>query len=146
MILYKEYRSTDTKIYLQALKLRNDILRKPIGKDISNQDLKIEENNTFFGAFDKDQLIGTISYYVKSPNVAYLTAFAVKESQQRMGIGTKLVNTLIASLKRKNFKQIIVDVRESAVSFYQKCGFIVVSGPFLNKELNILDFKMEYRI
>ncbi|MCO4628890.1 hypothetical protein Si038_00979 [Streptococcus infantarius subsp. infantarius] len=47
MITYKKYKSTDIEVYTESLKIRNDLLRLPIGKDIFEEDLSIEKENIF---------------------------------------------------------------------------------------------------
>lgn len=141
---YRKFCSTDILTYQSALELRNDLLRKPIGKNIYDEDLTIEKDNDFYGVFLGDQLIGTLSYFEESAGIAHLTAFAVAEKFQGQGLGRGLVKFLIKDLRRKSFKQINVDARATAKTFYQKCGFLVESGPILNKYLAVEDYKMVY--
>ncbi|WP_314063167.1 GNAT family N-acetyltransferase [uncultured Vagococcus sp.] len=118
------------------------MLRLPIGKSIYSENLAIEKDNDFYGVFEEEQLIGTLSYYEEKPQAAHLTAFAVKSSHQRTGIGKKLIEMLIKDLKSKGYEEIRVDAREEAVSFYKKCKFEIVSGPVINEILGVIDFKM----
>ena len=74
----------------------------------------------------------------------HLTAFAVKSEYQRKGIGKKLVEMLCKDEQIKGYREIRVDARETAVSFYQKCGFEVSSGSIINKTLGVVDVKMIY--
>lgn len=143
MITYRNYRSTDTAIYNESLKIRNELLRLPIGKDLFDEDLNIEKENIFFGAFKNDQMIGTLSFFEEAPYIAHLTAFAVKKEFQKRGIGTKLIENLKQHLKKQRFKKVIVAAREEAVDFYGKCDFEVLNGPILNQYLNVYDFEME---
>lgn len=146
MITYKKYKSTDIEVYTESLKIRNDLLRLPIGKDIFEEDLSIEKENIFFGAFKNSQIIGTLSYFEETSYTAHLTAFAITKEFQKKGIGKKLVTNLIQHLRSKNFEKVVVDAREEAVEFYKKCGFIVLNGPILNKHLNVCDFEMQYNL
>lgn len=143
---HKKFRTKDKSIYNQSLKLRNDLLRLPIGKTVYSENLEIEKNNDFYGAFEEGQLIGTLSYYEEEPQTAHLTAFAVKSNHQRNGVVKQLIEMLIKDLKNKDYKGIRVDTREVAVPFYKKCKFEVVSGPVMNASLEVIDFKMVCRI
>ena len=85
MLNVKKYKSTDKTIYHAALQLRDALLRQPIGKSIYEEDLTIEQDNDFYGIFQGEELIGTLSFFEKEPRVAQLTVFAVKQEFQRRG-------------------------------------------------------------
>ncbi len=146
MIILNKYFTSDKDIYIDSLKLRNRLLRMPIGKNIFDENLDIEKNNTFYGAFDDGCLIGTLSFFEEIINVAHLTAFAIDTDYQRIGIGSLLIEMLVSDLKEKKFTKINVDARESAKIFYEKCGFEVIRGPVLNKKLLVKDFEMTYSL
>lgn len=48
MYKFRTYSTLDHLIYKESLELRNELLRIPIGKSIYSENLKIEEDNTFF--------------------------------------------------------------------------------------------------
>lgn len=146
MITYKKYKSTDTIIYNDSLTIRNELLRLPIGKNIFSEDLNIEKENVFFGAFKDEQIIGTLSFFEVSPHTAQLTAFAVTKEFQKKGVGKKLIDNLIEHLKNQGYKEIVVNAREEAVGFYKKCDFVLLNGPILNQYLNVYDFEMQYNL
>lgn len=142
----KKYKSTDKRIYQASLKLRDALLRQPIGKSIYEEDLTIEQGNDFYGVFQGEDLIGTLSFFEKQPHVAQLTAFAVKREFQRCGLGKKLVAFLIADLQKRGYQKVIVDARAEARFFYQKCGFTIEKGPVINQKLGVKDYQMKYVI
>lgn len=114
------------------------MLRIPIDKSIYDEDLDIEKENDFYGVFQADKLIGTLSFFEEEPRVAHLTAFVIHQSFQRMGLGKELVKFLVADLHQQGYLKLHVDTRAEAKIFYQKCGFPVVEGPILNKKLKII--------
>lgn len=146
MFCYQKYKSSDQKIYQDSLRLRNELLRLPIGKSIYDEDLSLEKDNDFYGVFQEEQLIGTLSFYEKAPFVAQLTAFAVAENFQGVGLGSKLVAFLIDDLKSQGYRKITVAARATAKDFYQKCGFTILKGPLLNPQLDVIDYEMLYVI
>lgn len=145
-IKIKKYSANDFVTYGKSLEIRNRLLRLTIGKNIYNENLEIEQDNIFFGAFDNGELIGTLSYFKEEERIAHLTAFAISNEYQRKGIGTRLVNKLIKELRELHYKEIKVDARKEAVNFYEKCGFEIYSEPILNKHLQIIDFEMKFII
>ena len=78
-----KFHSSDHKYYQQNLQLRDAILRQPIGKTISVNDLEIEMDNDFYGSIVDDKLLATLSVYAEQSYVAHLTAFAVKTHFQK---------------------------------------------------------------
>lgn len=146
MFTYQKYKSYDTKIYRESLKLRNELLRKPIGKSIYEENLSVEKDNDFYGIFDGEQLIATLSFFEKEPGSAQLTAFAVKEEFQRQGLGQNLVAFLVADLRVRGYHRVLVAARATAKDFYQKCGFQIINGPILNQQLGVADYGMVYEI
>ncbi len=57
---------------------------------------------------------------------AELNRIALKEKFRSLGLGTKLLNSLIKLLKQKNFKRLMLEVRSSnisAIELYKKAGF-----------------------
>jgi ribosomal protein S18 acetylase RimI-like enzyme len=135
------YRKADTALYEQTLALRNEILRQPLGFSIYDEDLSYESENIFFGAFEKDQLVGTLNYYVPEVGTAQLCAFAVRADRQKQGIGRQLVEMLLKDLQRQGFKKCIVEARELALGFYEKVDF-VADRPLENLRLGINDWMM----
>jgi hypothetical protein len=44
--------------YIQMVALRNEILRKPLGLDFSEEELANEKHDTLIAAFDEDEMVG----------------------------------------------------------------------------------------
>ena len=143
---YIKYKSTDKKYYKQTLNLRNDVLRIPLSKDIFDEDLEIEKDNTFYGCLSDGRLIATFSTFEVSFKKAQITAFAVDLEYQKRGIGSSLMAFAMNDLKRQNIETVSVYSRETAIVFYEKCGFRVIQEAEFNSYLGILDYKMEYQI
>ncbi|MEI5993616.1 GNAT family N-acetyltransferase [Candidatus Enterococcus mansonii] len=141
-----KYKTSDKTYYEQTLHLRNLVLRKPLGKNIFDEDLRIEKENDFYGWETGNRIIATLSVYKGAEGVANLTAFAVEPVYQHQGYGRRLVTFLIADLKKNAYKELKVQARETARPFYEKCGFIVESEPLINKTLKTTDYIMSYSI
>ena len=62
-----------SKEYQQMVKLRDDILRKPLGLGLSDEELEIEKTNMFIGAFEEDDMLGCCMLVEKEyfPSVIY---------------------------------------------------------------------------
>lgn len=74
-----------------------------------------------FGAFNNEELVCVASVYINSGK-ARLRKFATNANYQNQGIGTKMLEYILRSLKSTNVKLFWCDARESAVGFYQRFG------------------------
>lgn len=73
--------------------------------------------------FEKDQLIGYIGCVSNGVTDAYIQDLMVHPDDQGKGIGTELMNRMIAYLKEKRIYMISVVFEESLKPFYEKFGF-----------------------
>jgi len=75
--------------YKQEVALRDEVLRRPIGRSIYTEDLSAEEHVQHVGAFMNGKLVGTM--YLKSldAQTCQIKQVAVKESYRGHNIGRK---------------------------------------------------------
>ena len=73
--------------------------------------------------FEKDQLIGYVDCVSNGVTDAYIQDLMVHPDDQGKGIGTELMNRMIAYLKEKRIYMISVVFEESLKPFYAKFGF-----------------------
>ena len=73
--------------------------------------------------YDKDKLIGYIESVSNGITDAYIQDLMVHPDYQGQGIGTELMNKMIALLKERGIFMISVIYEESLKPFYEKFGF-----------------------
>ncbi|MFT8917548.1 MAG: GNAT family N-acetyltransferase [Oenococcus sp.] len=137
-----KFHSSDKQYYEQNLVLRNDVLRKPIGKALKRAELAIEKDNQFYGLLLEDELLATLSVYALSPTTACLVAFAVRTDFQRQGLGSKLLKFVLADLKTTGYTNVTLTARASAHGFYLKNAFKDIGPRYHDSRLGIDDYKM----
>lgn len=81
-----------------------------------------------FGLFVAGSLVGVASLFVeplaeRSDLGHRLRAMAVVESSQRQGLGTELINAVIAAAAVAGSNYLWCTVRPNAISFYSRLGF-----------------------
>lgn len=127
--------------YQQMLKLRNDILRKPLGISFTKEELEKEKDNLLVAAYDDDQLLGCCMLVKNSDKSMRLRQMAVLDNLQGKGIGKALTIFAENLARDRKSKFIIMHARKDTIGFYQKMGYNVVSDEFI--EIGIPHYVME---
>lgn len=133
-----------TKEYQQMVKLRNDILRKPLGLSFSPEELAAEKEDILIGAFDDDEMLACCMLTKADNNCLRLRQMAVQNNQQGKGIGASMLSFAELISRDKGYKKLIMHARETAVGFYEKLGYKVVGDKFT--EVTIPHFEMEKKL
>ncbi len=129
-----QFGSTD---YAQELILRDNVLRKPIGLKLSPADIEFDATDTHLGAFEGPKLAGccllrkleSVSGEVRSLQLK-MRQVAVDPSVQGSGVGRKLIEHFESSARAQGATEIVLDARATAVAFYQRLGYEIVSELF----------------
>jgi predicted GNAT family N-acyltransferase len=127
--------------YQQMVKLRYEVLRKPLGLSFSQNELEKEKDNLFIGAFEDDQLLGCCMIVKEDPHKAKLRQMAVLNKLQGKGIGRALIQFAENLARDHGFSTISMHARKMTVPFFEKMGYKVSSDEFM--EITIPHYKME---
>lgn len=131
-------------LYLRALAVRDEVLRRPLGLSFSLHDLKQEAEHFFLVALDGSKVVGTSQWSKSSEEVIRVKQVAVLFEYQSMGVG-RLMNEFIERWCENNgLTTIELHARKVAFGFYLQLGFDFVGDEFL--EVNIPHKKMMKKI
>ena len=130
--------------YRQMVKLRDDILRKPLGLGFSPQELEKEKDNMLIGAFEDDDMLGCCMLVEENPETVRLRQMAVLNDLQGKGIGRALMNFAENLGRDRGYKIMSMHARKNAVGFYEKMGYKVTSDEFT--EITIPHYVMEKKL
>lgn len=133
-----------TAEYRQMVKLRDDILRKPLGLRFTEDELEAEKDNLLIAAFEDERILGCCMLVEEKPGVARLRQMAVLNDLQGKGIGRALMNFAENIARDRGFKHIRMHARSNAVGFYEKVGYRAIGEPFM--EVTIPHFIMEKKL
>ncbi|NLZ66799.1 MAG: GNAT family N-acetyltransferase [Clostridiaceae bacterium] len=122
---------TDSDDYGQTLLIRHEILRRPLGKSIAEDDLSRENEDCILGAFYGEQLIAMATLKDSSEKDALLRYVVVDETWRRSGIGTAIILRLEEEARRRNKKSIRLMARITVVPFYENLGYSKIGEPFI---------------
>lgn len=122
-----DYGSED---YQQTIRLRSEILRKPLNLSFSEADLAKEKDDIHIAAFDEDVLLGCCLLTPVDQECVRLRQMAVQNNVQGKGIGAAMMRFAENVAADKGYSTIMMHARESAVGFYKKLGYAVSSEQF----------------
>ena len=130
-----------SKEYQQMVKLRDDILRKPLGLSFDQQELEKEKDNMLIGAFEDDDMLGCCMLVEEKPGIVRLRQMAVLNDLQGKGIGRALMNFAENLARDNGYKILSMHARKNAIGFYEKMGYKVSGDEFI--EVTIPHYVME---
>ncbi|MDB4338892.1 GNAT family N-acetyltransferase [bacterium] len=77
-----------------------------------------------FAAFQRDQLIGTVTTTCYGSKLAWVGMMLVHTDYQKQGVGTKLLKTALRYLEKKSIACVKLDATPLGHSLYSKLGFV----------------------
>ncbi len=116
--------------YAQALALRDEVLRKPLGLSFTAEQLAQEGEQIHIGGFLGEELCATAALVPEGSEVK-MRQVAIREDLQSKGIGSQLMDFCEEVARGKGYASITCHARESAVPFYLKNGYVVEGEPFV---------------
>jgi predicted GNAT family N-acyltransferase len=126
--------------YYEILKLRREVLRKPLGLDYNDSQLLEEKDNLFLAYYLDDKIIGCLLLRPLSQNELKVRQVAVDFNIQGKGIGLALMKFVENYAKENGFSKISLHARETAMNFYLKLNYQVLGNKFY--EINLAHYKM----
>jgi ribosomal protein S18 acetylase RimI-like enzyme len=130
--------------YMQMVKLRDDVLRKPLGLSFTQQELEEEKDNMLIAAFEDDQILGCCMLVEEQPGVVRLRQMAVLNDLQGKGVGRALMNFAENIARDGGYKILRMHARQNALGFYEKVGYKVKGDQFM--EVTIPHYVMEKQL
>jgi N-acetylglutamate synthase-like GNAT family acetyltransferase len=118
--------------YPQVYNLREEVLRKPIGLSLKDENLSADALNAIFIAEYNEEVIGCVMLYpIADEEKIKLRQMAVYEEWQGRGIGKVLVDAAENYAKDKGYSAIILHARKVSEGFYKKLGYDTTSSEFI---------------
>ena len=130
-----------TPEYMQVIKLRNDILRRPLGLTFTDEELEKEKQNLHIAAFEDDHMLGCCMLVEEEPQTVRLRQMAVINDLQGKGIGRALMQFAENLARDRGYRKITMHARKNAVGFYEKMGYRKIGNEF--EEITIPHYVME---
>jgi predicted GNAT family N-acyltransferase len=133
-----------SKDYEQMVKLRYEIMRKPLGLSFTEEELSTEKDDILIGAFEDDNIIGCCLLTKMDQSRTRLRQMAVQKNRQGMGIGESMMQFAENIARDRGFRMIMMHARETAIGFYERYGYKTKGDEFI--EVNIPHRVMEKKL
>lgn len=130
--------------YDETLTLRYEILRRPLGLTFDPAKLAAEGSDYHLAGFRAGELVACLVLTPREADEMKMRQVAVRESEQRIGIGRQMVIESERIARELGFDRISLNARAGVVPFYEKLGYEVVGEPF--EEVTIVHRAMLKRL
>lgn len=118
-----------------ALRLREAVLRAPLGLGWSDTDLAEEPLGNHLAAFDGCTLVATLILKPLDTGVMKMRQVAVDPAQQGRGIGAALVAFAETYAREHGCQRLIAHARATALGFYHALDYAEEGDPFLESTI-----------
>jgi N-acetylglutamate synthase-like GNAT family acetyltransferase len=127
--------------YKLMVELRYQLLRKPLGLQFDEEELKEETEDILIGMFEDDRLKGCCILHKIDNHTVKLRQMAVLNGLQGKGIGRAILQFAENIARDMGFRKMSMHAREIATGFYEKLGYKKVGERFI--EVTIPHYMME---
>lgn len=122
--------ATTDALYADMRALRDEVLRRPLGLSIQDDDPRKDDNTILLVAMEDDRMTGCVILQPLSNAVTKLRAMAVCEDRQGQGLGRQLVTFAEKTAQQEGFSAIELHARISARAFYERLGYTATGAIF----------------
>lgn len=136
-----EYGSCD---YQDMVKLRDKILRAPLGLTFSPEYLQQEISDVLIGCFEEEKLLGCCILTPVNETMVQLRQMAVDNDLQGKGTGSMILRFAEEQSRGNGFSELMMHARKEAAPFYLKNGYTVRGEEF--EEVGIAHYEMFKRL
>lgn len=127
--------------YRKECRLRDRVLRQPLGLRLAEEDLAGEQSHLHFGLFDRQEhLLATVIAVPLNAGEAKVRQMAVAPEFAGRGFGSRVLRELEDHLRQRGVHHISLHARATVVGFYQRAGYAVTGPEF--EEVGIPHVKM----
>ena len=121
--------------YQDELRLRNEVLRLPLGLVLGGKDIATDDVELHLGAFLGSRLVGCLMLRINSPVQVQMRQVAVDPTIHGKGIGRKLVDAFEKAARARGAREIVMDARLTAQAFYEKLGYVAASEAYIQSTI-----------
>jgi predicted GNAT family N-acyltransferase len=108
----------------EALKIRHEVLRKPLNMEFNPEDIAKEYDSFHIGCYtNAGDLMAVLTLKPIDQKIVKMRQVAVSPQTQSKGVGTFLVCESEKFAANKGFEKIELHARDTAIEFYKKSDY-----------------------
>ncbi|HEY9790032.1 MAG TPA: GNAT family N-acetyltransferase [Candidatus Obscuribacterales bacterium] len=130
MPLHVQLIEHNSPAYHDTVKLRDEILRKPLGLNLDPGELDKESSLFHIACYIDKGLAGCLILQPDGSDSLKMRQVAVSQKHQGTGVGRAMVEFSEQFARERGFKRITMHARDTAVPFYLKLGYSIEGEPF----------------
>ena len=116
--------------YEESIALRYQVLRKPLGLSYDPAELAGEKDSFHLALRKGAVLVACLVLKPLDEQCIKMRQLVVRESSQGKGCGRELVNYAEYFVRERDYAEIVLHARETALGFYEKLGYQIEGNPF----------------
>lgn len=132
-----------TEEYKKTLQLRDEVMRKPLGLRLSEEDTRYDNQRIHIGGYIGNELICGCSLRIIHRKMAHIYSVYVKQKYQNQGIGQQLMAFVEEYVRQSGVARFYVEGRKAAKNFYLKCGFRPCGSEYTDMNIIHQDMKKD---
>lgn len=133
--------SAQSEAYAEVFALREEILRKPLGMSLHNEDLSRDLTDVILAGKIEGRIVCCLMLHHVNNEEVQLRQMAVCNEWQGQGVGRQLVQEAERVAVAKGYKKMILHARDAAKGFYSSMQYRIVGDEFT--EVGIPHYHME---
>ena len=126
--------------HLAMCKLRDEVLRKPIGLRLTEEETLRDSNDILIACIVDENAVACCILTEKDSHTVQLRQMAVRPDYQKKGFGKEMLLFAEETAKEKQYSVIHLHARETAIGFYKNNGYRIIGDRFT--EVGITHFEM----
>lgn len=122
--------TTSDADYRGVFELRDEVLRKPLGMSLANDDLSRDETDVILAGKVGAEVVVCLMLHRLNDNEVQLRQMAVSPHLQGQGYGKKLVAYAEEYARLNGYSTMVLHARQVAVGFYKSMGYTAFGNEF----------------
>ena len=121
--------------YHAAVRLREKVLRAPLGLVFSEAELAVEPDCFHLAAIAEGEVVAILLLQPIEAGTVRMRQVAVNPDRQRSGSGSQLVRFAEGFAREHGFRRMVAHARGTAVGFYQRLGYATEGESFMENTI-----------
>lgn len=129
--------------YQKTLQLRDEVMRKPLGLQLSEDDVKYDDKRIHIAGYLGGELVCGCSLRIIHQKMVHIYSVFVKQNFQNQGIGKQLMAFAEHYAKSNGAARLYLEGRKTAQHFYLKCGFLPCGSEYVDMNIPHQDMRKD---